>query len=120
MLADTPNLPQLVVSSILTLLEALFNLDASQWVVVQGPRAVLGPGTGLGEAQLIWDDRFEGTHHSHLSYSCPSSACLRAAGNLTVLKPSAEHTEKSVLRLTGACSQMHSAHSAEVSQHSMS
>ncbi|KAL3158173.1 hypothetical protein ABBQ32_011762 [Trebouxia sp. C0010 RCD-2024] len=26
----------------------------------QGPRAVLGPGTGLGEAQLIWDDRFEG------------------------------------------------------------
>ena len=27
---------------------------------VQGPRAVLGPGTGLGEAQLIWDDRFEG------------------------------------------------------------
>ncbi len=29
---------------------------------VQGPRAVLGPGTGLGEAQLIWDDRFEGRH----------------------------------------------------------
>lgn len=27
---------------------------------LQGPRAVLGPGTGLGEAQLIWDDRFEG------------------------------------------------------------
>lgn len=27
---------------------------------MQGPRAVLGPGTGLGEAQLIWDDRFEG------------------------------------------------------------
>ena len=35
---------------------------------MQGPRAVLGPGTGLGEAQLIWDDRFEG--HT------PSSACL--------------------------------------------
>ena len=27
---------------------------------MQGPRAVLGPGTGLGEAQLIWDARFEG------------------------------------------------------------
>ena len=27
---------------------------------VQGPRAVLGPGTGLGEAQLIWDEKFEG------------------------------------------------------------
>ena len=29
-------------------------------LAIQGPRAVLGPGTGLGEAQLIWDDRFEG------------------------------------------------------------
>lgn len=26
----------------------------------KGPKAVLGPGTGLGEAQLIWDDSFEG------------------------------------------------------------
>lgn len=23
---------------------------------VQGPKVVLGPGTGLGEAQLFWDD----------------------------------------------------------------
>jgi len=82
-LADMSTLPQSVVSSTLTLLEALFNLDASKWVVVQGPRAVLGPGTGLGEAQLIWDDRFEGTHPLHLSCSCPGSVCLRAAGNLT-------------------------------------
>ena len=33
---------------------------------MQGPRAVLGPGTGLGEAQLIWDEKFEGAHIDHI------------------------------------------------------
>ncbi len=93
-----PNLPQPVVSSVYPVpLRALLNLDASKWVMVQGPRAVLGPGTGLGEAQLIWDDRFEGTHHLHLSCSCPTSVCFRAAGNLAILRPSIEDTEKSAL-----------------------
>lgn len=42
-------------------------ITEKDWVVLnnvpaapQGPRAVLGPGTGLGEAQLIWDEKFEG------------------------------------------------------------
>ena len=29
---------------------------ARQVAVLQGPKAVLGPGTGLGEAQLFWDE----------------------------------------------------------------
>lgn len=45
----------------------------SSWLV-QGPRAVLGPGTGLGEAQLIWDEKFEGTHDDNKAFS--QSACI--------------------------------------------
>lgn len=32
----------------------------------QGPKAVLGPGTGLGEAQLFWDDA-TGNYKVHAS-----------------------------------------------------
>ncbi len=38
---------------------------------VQGPKAILGPGTGLGEATMVWEESFGG--YRSAPFPCPSS-----------------------------------------------